>query len=104
MLRVTFPKPQRVQASNFAVAAFQRCERSPAAVTTGHGPAATQALGCGPNGGHMARDRQTTPRVGVRDVARLAGVSTQTVSRVVNDSPNLRPETRLRVLDAIARL
>lgn len=43
-------------------------------------------------------------RVGVRDVARLAGVSTQTVSRVLNDSANLREETRQRVLDAIAQL
>jgi DNA-binding LacI/PurR family transcriptional regulator len=38
------------------------------------------------------------------DVARLAGVSQQTVSRVVNDSPRLRPETRRRVQEAIDRL
>ncbi len=43
-------------------------------------------------------------RVGVRDVARLAGVSTQTVSRVLNNSPNLREETRERVLGAMAQL
>lgn len=43
-------------------------------------------------------------RVGVRDVARAAGVSTQTVSRVINDQPNIRPETRDRVLRAIADL
>ena len=43
-------------------------------------------------------------RVGVRDVAQLAGVSTQTVSRVLNDSPSLREETRARVLDAMAQL
>lgn len=42
--------------------------------------------------------------VGVRDVARAAGVSTQTVSRVINDHPNIRPETRMRVLDAMADL
>lgn len=41
---------------------------------------------------------------GVRDVARLAGVSTQTVSRVINDYPNIRPETRLRVREAMAAL
>ena len=33
-------------------------------------------------------------RVGVRDVAQLAGVSTQTVSRVLNNSTSLREETR----------
>ncbi|QKJ20437.1 LacI family DNA-binding transcriptional regulator [Microbacterium hominis] len=43
-------------------------------------------------------------RVGVREVARLAGVSTQTVSRVINDHPNIRPETRERVRAAMAAL
>jgi DNA-binding LacI/PurR family transcriptional regulator len=38
------------------------------------------------------------------DVARLAGVSHQTVSRVLNDHPNVRPQTRSRVLAAIAKL
>lgn len=43
-------------------------------------------------------------RVGVRDVARLAGVSTQTVSRVLNESPQIKDATRQRVLEAIAAL
>ncbi|HET9970738.1 MAG TPA: LacI family DNA-binding transcriptional regulator [Streptosporangiaceae bacterium] len=38
------------------------------------------------------------------DVARLAGVSHQTVSRVLNEHPNVRPLTRERVLDAIREL
>ncbi|WP_309135526.1 LacI family DNA-binding transcriptional regulator [Cellulomonas sp.] len=38
------------------------------------------------------------------DVAALAGVSHQTVSRVLNDHPSVRPETRSRVLEAIATL
>ncbi len=38
------------------------------------------------------------------DVAKAAGVSHQTVSRVLNDHPNVRPETRERVLEAIGRL
>ena len=38
------------------------------------------------------------------DVARLAGVSHQTVSRVLNDLPNVRPATRARVEQAIAQL
>ncbi|MEV4686095.1 LacI family DNA-binding transcriptional regulator [Microbacterium sp. LWH3-1.2] len=47
---------------------------------------------------------RTASRVGVREVARAAGVSTQTVSRVINEHPNIRPETRDRVLQAIADL
>jgi DNA-binding LacI/PurR family transcriptional regulator len=38
------------------------------------------------------------------DVADLAGVSYQTVSRVLHDSPHVRRETRERVLDAIRQL
>lgn len=40
----------------------------------------------------------------MRDVARLAGVSHQTVSRVVNGHPHVRPETRARVIDAMRAL
>jgi DNA-binding LacI/PurR family transcriptional regulator len=40
----------------------------------------------------------------MREVAAHAGVSTQTVSRVINDHPHIRPETRSRVLDAMADL
>lgn len=40
----------------------------------------------------------------LHDVARLANVSHQTVSRVINDSPNLAEETRLRVREAIEAL
>jgi DNA-binding LacI/PurR family transcriptional regulator len=38
------------------------------------------------------------------DVAKLAGVSHQTVSRVLNDHPNVREQTRLRVQAAISEL
>ena len=41
---------------------------------------------------------------GMHDVARMAGVSHQTVSRVLNDHPNVRSETRERVERAIAEL
>jgi DNA-binding LacI/PurR family transcriptional regulator len=38
------------------------------------------------------------------DVARLAGVSHQTVSRVINGSSNIRPATKARVEEAISEL
>jgi DNA-binding LacI/PurR family transcriptional regulator len=41
---------------------------------------------------------------GLYDVAKLAGVSHQTVSRVINSSPNVREGTRRRVQQAIAEL
>ena len=47
-------------------------------------------------------DRARNPSI--RDVARLAGVSHQTVSRVLNEHPSIRPQTKQRVQDAIAAL
>ena len=38
------------------------------------------------------------------DVAKLAGVSHQTVSRVLHDSPHVRADTRERVLEAMRKL
>lgn len=40
----------------------------------------------------------------IRDVARLAGVGTGTVGRVINNSPKVDPRTRARVLQVIAEL
>ncbi|MBN2048208.1 MAG: LacI family DNA-binding transcriptional regulator [Anaerolineaceae bacterium] len=40
----------------------------------------------------------------IRDVAKLAGVSHQTVSRVINDSERVLPATREKVLNAIETL
>ncbi len=43
-------------------------------------------------------------RATISDVARLAGVSIKTVSRVANQHPHVRDSTRLRVQEAIAKL
>lgn len=51
----------------------------------------------------MSGSEKSRPAV-MADVARLAGVSHQTVSRVLHDSPNVRGETRDRVLAAIRQL
>lgn len=57
----------------------------------------------------MARTRRIAnatlrKRVTIEQVARSAGISRQTVSRVVNDHPSVAPNTRLRVQKVIARL
>ena len=45
-----------------------------------------------------------TGRATVYDVARAAGVSIKTVSRVVNNSSKVSAQTRQRVLEAVADL
>ncbi len=49
----------------------------------------------------MSAEQEKVRAPNIRDVARLAGVSYQTVSRVLNDSPSIKPSTRQRVLDII---
>jgi DNA-binding LacI/PurR family transcriptional regulator len=45
-----------------------------------------------------------TKQPSMADVARTAGVSAQTVSRALRDSPNVNPETKKRVLAAVEQL
>ena len=52
-----------------------------------------------------AMAREPTPSghgITIREIARMCGVSTQTVSRVINERPDVSPETRLAVAAAIA--
>lgn len=42
--------------------------------------------------------------VTIKDIAKKAGVSTATVSRVINNSPKVAEETKQKVLDAIKKL
>jgi DNA-binding LacI/PurR family transcriptional regulator len=65
---------------------------------SGASPAAAAASA----GAAAARVRARAPVMS--DVGRLAGVSHQTVSRVINGSPHVRPETRDRVLAAMQEL
>jgi len=48
--------------------------------------------------------RQKTVRATIKEVASVAGVSTQTVSRVINERPDVSPETRRRVQEVIKEL
>jgi DNA-binding LacI/PurR family transcriptional regulator len=47
---------------------------------------------------------QKAGRVTIREVASAAGVSMQTVSRVINERPDVSPETRRRVKNVIEKL
>jgi len=42
--------------------------------------------------------------VTIKDIARLAGVSYSTVSKALNDSPLVRPETKARIVELAAQL
>ncbi len=48
-----------------------------------------------------SRQRRRSKRATIRDIADLAGVSVATVSRVLNDRPDVAPETRDAVLQLI---
>lgn len=50
------------------------------------------------------RQRPNTGRVTINDVAEHSGVSIKTVSRVLNNEPNVRPSTRARVEEAVRAL
>src|SRR5215470_10874094 len=52
----------------------------------------------------MASKRSSSSPITLRDVAKLSGVSFQTVSRVVNNSPDVAGKTRRQVLQAIEEL
>jgi DNA-binding LacI/PurR family transcriptional regulator len=52
----------------------------------------------------LANKGQRSRAVVMADVAKLAGVSLQTVSRVINDSPHVRADTRERVQEAMRKL
>lgn len=43
-------------------------------------------------------------KITIKEIAKLAGVSTQTVSRVVNNSPNVKEETRNKIIKYIKEL
>ena len=64
-----------------------------------------RAAGAGQGARQRVSDHDDKARAAtIFDVARLAGVSHQTVSRVLNDLPNVRPATRARVEQAIKQL
>jgi LacI family transcriptional regulator len=52
----------------------------------------------------VARVSRSSGNVTIIDVAQEAGVSYATVSRVLNNDPHVRPETRERVIHSIAHL
>jgi transcriptional regulator with XRE-family HTH domain len=52
----------------------------------------------------MSIDEGSPKRANLEDVARRAGVSRQTASRVINNTPKVSVSARMRVLEAIAEL
>ncbi|MDA8296440.1 MAG: LacI family DNA-binding transcriptional regulator [Actinomycetota bacterium] len=64
--------------------------------------ASTAAIENPPGAAPSPEAARTSPLM--TDVARAAGVSPMTVSRVLNGHPSVRPETRQKVLEAVERL
>ncbi len=54
--------------------------------------------------GTVSTGEERVRTASIRDVARIADVSYQTVSRVLNGHPSIRPATKQRVLDAMEEL
>ncbi len=53
----------------------------------------------------MTRSKKTSSRtISIEDVAKLAGVSITTVSRVINKIPTVKEKHRIKVLDAVKQL
>ncbi len=52
----------------------------------------------------MGRQKRSSQSVTIKDIARLAGVSVSTVSRVLNHLDRVSDETRTRVNDAVEKL
>ncbi len=52
----------------------------------------------------MRKKNEHSDTISINDVARLAGVSITTVSRVINKSPTVKGRNRARVLEAIKQL
>ena len=51
--------------------------------------------------GFLNRERKRTLKMNIKELARRAGVSSATVSRVLNNSGYVKEETRKKVLEAV---
>ena len=80
-----------------------RLQSLDALVVTAHNPRVSVTGHTSP-GSHADPPQGRQKAAGIRDVAQAAGVSYQTVSRVINGHPNVREETRKRVEAAIEAL
>ena len=93
------------------------CAALPGSLHAGAVQRSAEALGKGANGARSImrtgvgmperrplRSKQSSGRITLRDVAREAGVSIATASRVLNNSPSVSPETREDVLRVFAEL
>jgi DNA-binding LacI/PurR family transcriptional regulator len=86
-------------------ASHSAAEAAASAAASGDGAAPSASVAARGNNVAQAAAPESRRRTAVMaDVARLAGVSHQTVSRVINDSAHVRAETRARVLAAMRTL
>jgi LacI family transcriptional regulator len=56
------------------------------------------------HGSDTGTEERTMERVRMREVARAAGVSVNTVSRALNGKPEISPKTKAKILEVAAEL
>lgn len=51
----------------------------------------------------MEQENRELEEITIKDIARMCGVGVSTVSRAINNHPDINPETKQKVMDIIQK-